>query len=70
MDEHRRRSCSAEEKKNKKNFQCRPVKLILVIRDPVDRLISDFTQIAEKRADANLTKLDFKETVFDKAVGV
>jgi len=66
MDKYRRQSCSEEDKQNKKNFQCRPVKLILVIRDPVDRLISDFTQIAEKRADANLTELDFEKTVFDK----
>lgn len=64
MDEFRRRNCSDEERKNKRNFQCRPVKLIIVIRDPVDRLISDFTQIAEKRADANLDQLPFEKTVF------
>merc|ERR1719277_2985642 len=40
MDAVRRADCTAEERRLKSNFQCRPVKLILVVRDPVDRLIS------------------------------
>ena len=44
--------------------------MILVVRDPVDRLISDFTQIAAKRADNNQQQSDFEQQVFDQNGGL
>ena len=70
MDLFRRRNCTLEARKDRRNYQCRPVKMILVVRDPVDRLISDFTQIAAKRADNNQQQLDFEQQVFDQNGGL
>lgn len=49
MDEERTKGCTQDERDDQTNFQCRKIKLILVVRDPVDRLISDYTQIWEKQ---------------------
>lgn len=40
------------------------LKVILIVRDPVQRVISDFAQLSSKRAVKKMAKLNFSSTVF------
>ncbi|CAD5212382.1 unnamed protein product [Bursaphelenchus okinawaensis] len=49
----------------KRVFEVDPnIKIILIIRNPVDRTISDFSQVQATRTSKNLPLLDFKSSVF------
>ncbi|CBY12686.1 unnamed protein product [Oikopleura dioica] len=49
--EQRKRDC--DENLSSSAWTCKPLKLILIVREPVSRLISGFTQIQDKRLKLN-----------------
>lgn len=64
LEKERQKECAAGLSK----WSCSPIKLILIIREPVSRLISDITQLEYKRAERGNAlenyNFDFEKEVF------